>query len=94
MNIDLDHVAKLARLKLTPDEKALFSQQMPRILDYIATLQEVDTSGIDPKAYLTEATNVFRPDVPSTDMSTRNAAVAAFPKSQGDALEVPGVFSN
>lgn len=93
MQIDLDHVAKLAKLQLTPEEKELFGRQMPRILDYVAKLQEVDTSGIDPKAYLTDATNIFRADVPTTQSVNRNAAVAAFPKSTGEALEVPGVFS-
>ncbi len=94
MEIDIDHVAKLARLKLTPEEKEKFSKQLPAILDYVARLQEVDTSNIDPKAYLTDATNVFRPDLPSTEQDVRDAAVAAFPKKTGDALEVPGVFTS
>jgi len=94
MDINIDHVAKLARLKLTQEEKDLFSKQLPAILDYVAKLQEVDTSNVDPKAYLTDATNVFRPDEPSTDKAERDAAVQAFPKKTGDALEVPGVFNS
>lgn len=94
MDINLDHVAKLAKLKLTAAEKETFSRQLPSIVEYVAKLQEVDTSNVDAKAYLTEATNVFRPDEPSTEPSERDAAVAAFPKSAGDALEVPGVFNH
>lgn len=94
MEINLDHVAKLAKLRLTDAEKEMLGRQLPSIVDYVAKLQEVDTSNIDPKAYLTDATNVFRPDEPTTAQAERDAAVAAFPKSAGDALEVPGVFNH
>lgn len=94
MQIDIVHIAKLAKLRLSSDEQELFKEQLPRILDYVNKLQEVDTSNIDPKAYLTDATNVFRPDVPNTLPENRDATVAAFPKSTGDALEVPGVFAS
>lgn len=94
MDINLDHVAKLAKLKLTAAEQETFGRQLPSIVDYVAKLQEVDTSNVDAKAYLTEAANVFRADVPSTEQAERDAAVAAFPKSAGDALEVPGVFNH
>lgn len=93
MDINLDHVAKLARLRLSESEKELLGKQLPLIVDYIAKLQEVDTSGIDPKAYLTDATNVFRADEPTTALNEHDAAVAAFPKSAGNALEVPGIFA-
>ncbi|MFZ2682017.1 MAG: Asp-tRNA(Asn)/Glu-tRNA(Gln) amidotransferase subunit GatC [Patescibacteria group bacterium] len=92
MDINLDHVAKLAKLKLTEVEKEALGRQLPAIVEYVAKLQEVDTTNIDPKAYLTEATNVFRADEQTTTQSERDAAVAAFPKSTGDALEVPGIF--
>lgn len=94
MEINLDHVAKLAKLRLTDAEKETLGKQLPSIVDYIAKLQEVDTSNVDPKAYLTDATNVFRVDEPTTLQAARDAAVAAFPKSAGDALEVPGVFGH
>lgn len=93
MDINLDHIAKLAKLRLTAAETEMLGRQLPSIVEYIAKLQEVDTKNVDPKAYLTEATNVFRADVPSTVPIERDAAVAAFPKSTGEALEVPGVFS-
>ena len=92
MDINLDHVAKLAKLRLTESEKELLGRQLPSIIEYVAKLQEVDTSGINPRAYLTDATNVFRSDEPTTVQAERDAAVAAFPKSAGDALEVPGIF--
>ena len=93
MDINLDHIAKLAKLRLTETEKETLGRQLPFIVDYIAKLQEVDTTNIDPKAYLTDATNVFRADVPTTPQAERDAVVAAFPRSTGEALEVPGIFN-
>ncbi len=92
MDINLDHIAKLAKLRLTDAEKDMLGRQLPSIVEYVAKLQEVDTSKVDPKAYLTDATNVFRSDEPTTAQAERDAAVAAFPMSAGDALEVPGIF--
>ena len=93
MDFNIDHVAKLAKLTLTPEEREMLATQLPSILDYIGQLKDVDTSGVDPKAYLTSATNVFRDDVVVRNLDERDALVAAFPKRMGDALEVPGVFA-
>ncbi len=93
MEINIDHVAALAKLRLTPEEKKLFSSQLPSILEYVSRLQEVDTSHVDAKAYLTDATNVFRADEPTSAVEEREAVVAGFPKKKHDALEVPGVFT-
>lgn len=94
MDIDISHVAKLARLKLTEEEQTSLAETLPGIVDYIAKLQEVDTSEIDARAYLTDAVNVFREDVPVADEAARSAIIAAFPKKASDALEVPGVFAD
>lgn len=93
MDINLDHVAKLAKLRLTEAEKEMLGKQLPSLVEYVAKLQEVDTTNVDAKAYLTDATNVFRPDVPTTTDQTRDNVVNAFPRRAGDALEVPGIFS-
>ncbi len=92
MDIDISHVAKLARLKLTEAEQKNLAEQLPGIVDYIAKLQEVNTNDIDARAYLTDATNVFREDEVTSTTAGRDAVVAGFPKKGGDALEVPGVF--
>jgi aspartyl-tRNA(Asn)/glutamyl-tRNA(Gln) amidotransferase subunit C len=92
MDIDISHVAKLARLKLTEEEQKTLAEQLPEIVDYIAKLQEVDTSEVDARAYLTDATNVFREDEIVSSEEQRKAIIEAFPKKGGEALEVPGVF--
>lgn len=93
MNIDIDHIAALAKLTLTDEERVQFSAQLPRILEYVGKLNEVDTSGVDAKAYLTDAVNVFRPDVAVPVVgAAHDALLSAFPKRVGDSLQVPGVF--
>ena len=92
MDLDLDRLAKLANINLTPEERAMLQKQLPSILDYVSKLQEVDVSNVD-ATYLTNAINVLRDDVVTSTREERDAVVKAFPKSAGDALEVPGVFA-
>ena len=93
MDIDIIRLATLAKLQLTEEEKEMLARQLPNILEYVSALQEVDTTGVDPKAYLTDAVNVLRDDVVTSTRAERDAVVAAFPKAIGEALEVPGVFA-
>ncbi|MFA5945539.1 MAG: Asp-tRNA(Asn)/Glu-tRNA(Gln) amidotransferase subunit GatC [Patescibacteria group bacterium] len=92
MDIDIAHVAKLARLKLTEAERKTLAEQLPNIVNYIAKLQEVDTNDVDARAYLTDAVNVWREDVAQENEVQRLAIISAFPKKASEALEVPGVF--
>jgi len=48
MKIDVKKVAKLANLKLTPEEEEKYSAQLSKILDYIEQLNQVDTSDVEP----------------------------------------------
>ncbi|HCC83679.1 TPA: Asp-tRNA(Asn)/Glu-tRNA(Gln) amidotransferase GatCAB subunit C [Candidatus Uhrbacteria bacterium] len=93
MIIDIDHVAKLAHLQLSADEKTKLAEQMPAILEYVSRLQEVDTSAISTKDYFTEAFNVLRADdIVIIDQVEHDALITAFPVSAAGALQVPGVF--
>lgn len=94
MDIDINRLATLAKLQLTDEEKAMLQSQLSSIIDYIGKLAEVDTSSVDPKAYLTNAVNVLREDVITSTNDERNAVVAAFPRAVGGAMEVPGVFAS
>lgn len=60
--MEIDHVALLARVELSDDEKKLFSGQVGRIIDYIDKLNEVDTSDVEPTAHILPMKNVFRED--------------------------------
>jgi len=60
--IDIDHVAHLARLELTDAEKNKFAAQLKDMLVYVAKLSEVDVTGVEPTAHAVPLTNVLRPD--------------------------------
>ncbi len=64
------HVAKLAKLELTPQEVEKFTDQLSNIVDFISQLQEVDVKGIEPTSQTTGLENVFRNDkiVPSLNV--------------------------
>lgn len=65
---EVEHIAELAKLALTEEEKAQYAEQLSAILDYFRKLQEVDTSGIPPTATVLPISNVFRPDEPGEPM--------------------------
>ena len=62
MRIDVDHVARLARLGLSEEEKKLFGKQLSAILDFANSLQKLDTKDIPPTAHAIPLKNVFRED--------------------------------
>lgn len=59
---DVLHVAKLARLSLTDDEAAQFTEQLGRVLGYMEQLNEVDTQGVEPMSHPIPVVNVMRDD--------------------------------
>lgn len=58
----IEHVANLARLNLTPQEKEKFTSEMDDIISYMDKLNELDTSNIKPKEHVIPIKNVFRQD--------------------------------
>lgn len=61
------HIAKLARLNLNDAEVSKYATEMTSILQYIDMLSEVDTTGVEPTAQVTEQTNSLRHDVIRTE---------------------------
>ena len=59
---DVEHVAKLARLELTEDEKVKFSKQLGDILKYVEQMNEVDTTNVEPMSHAIPVVNVMRED--------------------------------
>ena len=89
--MDIEHVAKLARLKLTDAEKKRFSNQMGTIIKYIEKLNELDTKNVAPTAHVLGLENVFRDDIatnPLTDQDPINDSPA---HSKGH-YEVPKII--
>jgi aspartyl-tRNA(Asn)/glutamyl-tRNA(Gln) amidotransferase subunit C len=61
---DVERIATLARLELTPDEVTLFAGQLTAILAYADQVQQVDTSGIEVAPAAAGSTAAARDDVP------------------------------
>jgi len=59
---EVEHIAELAKLGLTEEEKETFRQQLSAILDYAQMLQRLDTDAIPPTAQVITLQNVMRPD--------------------------------
>lgn len=59
---DVEHVAKLARLDLTEDEKEKFTKQLGDVLKYVEMMNEVDTTDVKPMAHAFDFVNVMRED--------------------------------
>ena len=81
IQIDVNYVAHLARLSLTPEEAKKYGAQLGQVLGYIEKLNEVDVTGIEPTAHAFPLINVTRPDEirPSLDHeeAMRNAPAKA-----------------
>ena len=60
---DVEHVAALARLSFTDEEKIMLMEQLNDILRYMDQLNRLDTSGVEPLSHVIELSNVFREDV-------------------------------
>ena len=89
--MDIEHVAKLARLKLTDAEKKRFSSQMGTIIKYIEKLNELDTKNVEPTAHVLGLENVFRNDI-STNPLTDQDPINDSPAHSKGHYEVPKII--
>lgn len=88
---EVDAVALLARLELTPEETETFTGQMDAILAYVDKLNELDTAGIVPTAHAVPMENAFRDDV-ATDSIGIDGALANAPSRVEGFFRVPKVI--
>ncbi len=58
---EIEQIARLARLSLTDSEKIEFTRELNQVLSFVAQLNQLDTTGIEPMATIS-VNNVFRPD--------------------------------
>lgn len=85
------HVAELAKLALTDQEKELFREQLSSILEYAERLQQLDTESIPPTATVLPLENVMRDDEVRPSMSLADVLANA-PAVEGDCFQVPVVL--
>jgi len=88
---DVEHIAFLARLGLSEEEKQTFQEQLSGILEYMHTLTELDTSDIPPTAQVIPLHNVMRADEVQPSLP-REAVLANAPDREDDFLRVPPVL--
>jgi len=88
---EVKRIATLARLDLGEEETAAMSDQLTRILDYVAQLEALDTTGVVPTTHPVPLGEAFRDDVvrPSLDPE---AALANAPATDGAAFIVPRIL--
>jgi aspartyl-tRNA(Asn)/glutamyl-tRNA(Gln) amidotransferase subunit C len=90
---EVEHIATLARLKLTEAEKEKYGGQLSGILDYMDKLSTVDTADIEPTSQVTGLTNVARGDeVIESNISEQ--LVACAPESTDGFIKIPKIFEN
>lgn len=89
--IDVAHVARLARLNLTPEETTLFQEQLRRVLEYAEKLREPDTSDIETAAHAAPLVDVLREDEPQPWFTAADALSNA-PRQANGLFIVPKVL--
>ena len=88
---EVEHIAELAKLALTEEEKRTFQEQLSDILEYFEMLQRVDTSDIPPTTTVLPLRNVMREDEIRPSLSPE-AVLANAPEREGDSFKVQAVL--
>jgi aspartyl-tRNA(Asn)/glutamyl-tRNA(Gln) amidotransferase subunit C len=85
---EVEHVATLARLELSEQEKENLTDQLSNILTYVEKLNELDTRGVEPTSHVLDISNVMRDDVPGESLS-QDKALSNAPDQAAGHYRVP-----
>ena len=88
---DVDHVAWLARLDLSTEEKEVFGRQLRQILEHAEVVSSVDTAGVPPTSHPIPVSNVMREDLVTPSL-TREEALSNAPCPERGAFAVPRII--
>ena len=90
VDIDITHVARLARLRLSKEELEAYGRQCRELLEHVARIQALDTGEVEPTSHPFPLTNRFREDrvTPETVLD-RGEVLAQAPEVEGDFFKVP-----
>lgn len=77
MKIDIKRVAELANLPISPQEEKKLEKELTETLDYIATLNSIDTKNVEPTSQVTGLSNILREDNPLPSLSQEQALANA-----------------
>lgn len=84
----VQYVAALAKLSVSGEETKEVTKDLERILDYIATMDELDTDGVEPMSHVLPIKNVFREDVVVNE-DDRNQLIKNAPMKKDGCFVVP-----
>ena len=88
---EVEHIAKLARLQLTDEQKARYRGQLEAILDHVAKLQELDTKDVLPTASVSVGQMPLRQDEPRPGLDKEDLLKNA-PRQEEGQFQIPPVF--
>jgi aspartyl-tRNA(Asn)/glutamyl-tRNA(Gln) amidotransferase subunit C len=86
----VDHVARLAQLSLTLEERETFARQLDEVLAYAESIQALDTRDVEPMSHAVTS-EVLRDDAPAPELP-RERALEAAPDTDGALFRVPRVL--
>ena len=89
---DVRKVAQLARIELSEHQIELYTNQLEKILGYVAQLEQVDTQNVPPTSRAVEVINVLRKDTVES-ANIRDELLEQAPEREGDFYRVPKILS-
>jgi aspartyl-tRNA(Asn)/glutamyl-tRNA(Gln) amidotransferase subunit C len=91
MKMDIEKVAKLARLELSEKEKNTLGNQLEQILTYMEQLNRIDTTGVEPTSHAIPIQNAFREDEAKPSFS-REEVLGIAPEEEDGHFKVPRII--
>lgn len=89
----IDHLANLAKLEFSAEEKEVIKQDLEKMIDFVDKLKSVDTTGVEPLIYMNKDVNVLRDDVIEQTI-TKEQALKNAPQKDSDYFKVPTVLKS
>ena len=89
----IDHLANLAKLEFSAEEKKVIKQDLEKMIDFVDKLKSVDTAGVEPLIYMNKDVNVLRDDV-IEQIITKEQALKNAPQKDSDYFKVPTVLKS
>ncbi len=91
MKMEIEKVARLARLELSEEERETFGNQMEQILTYMEQLNRLDTTGVEPTSHAIPVYNVFREDEVKPSIA-QEEVLAIAPDEEDGHFKVPRII--
>jgi aspartyl-tRNA(Asn)/glutamyl-tRNA(Gln) amidotransferase subunit C len=91
MKVDIEKVARLARLELSEEEKVTFGNQLEQILTYMEQLNRLDTTGVEPTSHAIPIHNAFREDEMKPSFN-QEEVLSISPDQENEHFKVPRII--